>query len=238
MGSSDDRYVSVHLARMKEITTLPSCGSVPPAGEPASWLLGADEGLHGSDFSSQRSTVFVAVGTHHTEASARACASGPVAEFADASETWSAALQPTRSHGSCNWVDGGHFDAAGQGTTGPIAVMTSVGWDIGPEFRPERATSFAAGVGRVRTVMWSEPVAGMTSGQAFTFPGMLTHDGITFTTWRDEAAAGAFAYRPGAHKTERDQVRVDETADRTSFTRLRPIETHGTWSGTDPLEAD
>ncbi len=238
MGTTDDRYMSVHLAREEEIVTLTSDGSVPPAGKPASWLLGADEGLHGSESSSQRSTVFVAVGTHHTEESARACAAAPVAEFANASETWSAALRPTRSHGSCNWVDGGQFDASGERATGPIAVMTSVGWDIGPGFQPQRALDFAEGVGRVRKAMWSEPVEGMTSEQSFVFPGILTHDGLTFTTWRDEAAAVAFAYRPGAHKTEMDRFRLDETADRTSFTRLRPIETHGTWFGADPLFAD
>jgi hypothetical protein len=238
MGTSDDCYLSIHLARVEEITTLTSDASRPPAGEPSSWLLGADEGLHGSEFSSQQSTVFVAVGTHHTEKSAGVCAAGPVAEFSGASETWSAVLRPTRSHGSCNWVDGGHFDAAGDRATGPIAIMTSVGWDVGPGFQLERALDFGDATNRVRTAMWSEPVEGMTSHQAFIFPGILAHDGITLTTWRDEAAAVAFAYRPGAHKTEMDRFRLDETADRTSFTRLRPIETHGTWYGADPFAAD
>jgi hypothetical protein len=238
MGTSNDRYLSIHLARVEEMTTLTNSAAPPPAGAPSSWLLGADEGLHGSEFASQRSTVFVAVGTHHTEESARACAGVALAEFADANETWSAALRPTRSHGSCNWVDGGHFDADGERATGPIAVLTSVGWEVGPEFEAERAIDFGEAVTRVRTAMWSNPVDGMTSHQAFNFPGMLTHDGITFTTWRDEAAAVAFAYRGGAHKTEMDRFRLDETADRTSFTRLRPIETHGTWYGEDPLAVD
>jgi hypothetical protein len=238
MGTSDDRYLSIHLARVEEMTTLTSHGSRPPAGQPSSWLIGADEGLHGSEFSSQRSTVFVAVGTHHTEESACACAAAPVAEFAEATETWSATLRPTRSHGSCNWVDGGHFDADGERAAGPIAVMTSVGWDVGPDFQPERAIDFGEAVSRVRTAMWAEPVEGMTSHQSFVFPGILAHDGITFTTWRTEAAAVAFAYRTGAHKTEMDRFRLDETADRTSFTRLRPIETHGTWYGADPFAAD
>ena len=171
MGISDDRYLSIHLARVEEMTILPSDGARPPAGEPLSWLLGADEGLHESEFASQRSTVFAAVGTHHTEESARTCAAAGVAEFADASETWSAALRPTRSHGSCNWVDGGHFDTGHERTAGPIAVMTSVGWDVGPGFQLERAVDFGEAVTRVRAAMWSEPVDGMTSHQAFVFPG-------------------------------------------------------------------
>lgn len=65
MGISDDRYLSIHLARVEEMNILQSDGARPPVGDPLSWLLGADEGLHASEFASQRSTVFVAVGTHH-----------------------------------------------------------------------------------------------------------------------------------------------------------------------------
>lgn len=238
MGRSNVRYLSVHLGRFEEVRTLAGDESQPPAGEPSTWLLGADEGLHGSAFASQQSTVFVAVGTHHTEGSVRACAAAPVTEFAGAIETWSAALRSTRSHGSCNWVDGGHFDAADERAAGSVAVMTSAGWDIGPGFQIERAIDFAQATARVRAAIWSKPVDGITSHQAFVFPGLLAHDSITFTTWSEEAAAVAFAYRPGAHKTEIDRFRVDETADRTSFTRLRPIQTHGTWHGADPLTAD
>ena len=86
--------------------------------------------------------------------------------------------------------------------------------------------------------MWSEPPDGMLSHQAFIFPGLLADDGVTFTTWRDEGAMKSYAYRAGVHKTEMDAFRLDETADRTSFTRLRPIETHGTWWGTDPFGLD
>ena len=140
-----------------------------------------------------------------------------------------------RSHGTCNWVDGGHFHVDGERSDGPIAIMTSAGWDFGPEFEIERPLDFGVSVKEVRAAMWSAPLDGMTSHQAFVFPGVITHDGITFTTWRDEAAAIAFAYRPGTHKTAMDRHRALETADRLSFTRLRPIATHGTWFGVDPL---
>lgn len=113
--------------------------------------------------------------------------------------------------------------------------MTSAGWDVGPDFDAARALAFAAAVTEVRTSMWEHPPEGMTSHQTFVFPGLLDHDGITFTTWRDVDAMKAYAYQPGPHKSAMDAFRLDETADRTSFTRLLPLETHGTWWGSDPF---
>ncbi len=116
-----------------------------------------------------------------------------------------------------------------------MAVMTSAGWDVGPDFDVARALSFAASVAEVRQSMWDDPPTGMFSHQNFVFPGVLVDDGITFTMWRDIDAMKSFAYRPGPHKSAMDAFRLDETADRTSFTRLAPLATHGSWWGSDPL---
>jgi len=86
--------------------------------------------------------------------------------------------------------------------------------------------------------MHDDPIDGMHASHNFTYPGMLVHDGSTFSIWRDDSAMKEFAYRPGKHKTEMDAFRIDETADRTSWTRLRPLESHGTWFGRDPLSPD
>lgn len=243
MGSSERagdgaRYLSVHLARFDEIGRLPDHDGVAPAGSPSSWLIGADEGRHGSEFSSQLATEFIAVGVHVDEASARACAAADVPAFADATEVWSAALVPIKSHGCCNWIGtDGHFavDRDRRQDDGVVITVTTAGWDVGPDFDVERALSFAAGVERVRTWIHEEPIDGMLASHNFVYPGLLDHDGSTFSIWRDDAAMKEFAYRPGAHKTEMDAFRIDETADRTSWTRLHPLESHGTWFGADPL---
>jgi len=246
MGNSertgeDARYLSVHLARFDEVGLLPDHDDVAPAGSPSSWLIGADEGRHGSEFASQLATEFIAVGVHADEASARACAAAEVAPFAGATEVWSAALLPVKSHGCCNWIgDDGHFAVARdrQPIGDVVITLTTAGWDLGADFDVQRAMSFGAGVERVRTWIRDEPIDGMRASHNFTYPGMLVHDGSTFSIWRDDAAMKEFAYRPGAHKTEMDAFRIDETADRTSWTRLHPLESHGTWSGTDPLKPE
>jgi hypothetical protein len=232
-------YLSVHLARFDEIRHLPDHSDDPPAGSPSSWLIGADEGRHGSEFASQLASEFIAVGVHFDEASARACASADVDAFAEATEVWSVALQPTKSHGSCRWIgDSGHFavDPGARSTDGVVITLTTAGWELGPDFDVERAMSFGAAVERVRTWMQDEPIDGMLAWGIFNFPGLLVHDGPTFSIWRDDAAMKNFAYRAGVHKTAMDAFRLDETADRTSWTRLRALESHGTWWGVDPLE--
>jgi hypothetical protein len=228
-------HLSVHLARWENIRTPPDGRIGPPAGSPSTWLVGADEGRHGSEFSSQLATEFIAVGAHPDADSATACAAAAVPEFDGAAEVWSAAFEPLRSIGELNWVGGGRLEATGSRADGPLAVMTSVGWDLGPAFDAARALAFAGAVAEVRQSMWDDPPDGMSSHQNFTFPGVLIHDGITLTTWRDVDAMKAYAYQPGAHKSAMDAFRIDETADRTSFTRLRPLETHGTWWGIDPF---
>ncbi len=238
-NSSGANYLSVHLARFGEVRHLPGHSEDPPAGSPSTWLIGADEGRHDSEFASQLASEFIAVGVHAEDVSARACASADVDAFADAIEVWSVALQPTKSHGYCNWIGGGgHFavDRNVQSTDGVVITLTTAGWELGPDFDVDRALGFGAAVGRVRTWMDDEPLDGLLSSQIFNFPGLLVHDGPTFSIWRDDTAMKNFAYRPGAHKTEMDAFRLDETADRTSWTRLRVIESNGTWWGVDPLE--
>ena len=237
--STTANYLSVHLARFDEVRHLPVHGDDPPAGSPSSWLIGADEAQHGSEFASQLASEFIAIGVHGDDASARACASAKVDAFADATEVWSVALQPTKSHGCCSWIgNGSHFavDPSVEFTDGVVITLTTAGWELGPDFDVDRAVSFGAAVNRVRTWMDDEPIDGLRAWAGFNFPGLLVHDGPTFAIWRDDTAMKSFAYRPGTHKTEMDAFRLDETADRTSWTRLRATESHGTWWGVDPLE--
>ena len=63
----------------------------------------------------------------------------------------------------------------------------------------------------------------------------IAPDAMTFTLWRDESSMRTAAYRPGPHRDRIDWYRSTNSADRTSFTRLRPRTTAGTWNGVDPM---
>jgi hypothetical protein len=41
--------------------------------------------------------------------------------------------------------------------------------------------------------------------------------------------------RPGFHRTQIARYKSEKTADRTSFTRFRPLQTSGQWDGVDPI---
>ena len=78
-------------------------------------------------------------------------------------------------------------------------------------------------------------VDGLHSRQIFNVP-RFADDTVTATFWRDDAAVPAFAYRDSEHKSQMDRYRELGTADRTSFTRFRVLESQGSWNGSDPLD--
>ncbi len=72
------------------------------------------------------------------------------------------------------------------------------------------------------------------SRQIFNLP-RLTDDTVIVTIRRDDGAMRAFACRAGEHKSQIDRYRELGTADRTSYARLRVLESQGSWNGSDPL---
>ena len=232
-------HVSVHLARFDEPITLESVDAGPATGDALAWVIGADNIAAGTPLGSPTSTVWVALGLHADEHSARMvfeAGADAVPCLAEAGETWSALLKPIGHRGQMNWLDaarpGPAFPSETGRPEGPFMVITSVGWTFDERFDPAKALDFAYGVGRVRATM--DGLDGLHSQQSFSIQGSLA-DPMTVTFWRDDAAMRAFAYRPGEHKFQLDRFRQLESADRTSFTRLVALEQRGTWHGTDPL---
>jgi heme-degrading monooxygenase HmoA len=126
------------------------------------------------------------------------------------------------------------FQIAGDDPGGPLIVMTTVGFKLGPELDIQRVVDFRRNVDRVRATLAG--VQGNIANQVFT-PHTHGDDGFTMTIWRDEAAMFNFAYRPGSHRTELGRYKSDATADRTSFTRFRAVRSSGCRDGRDPIDA-
>jgi len=148
------------------------------------------------------------------------------------------ARQAFNHRGEVNWLEP---QMPGQVfSTGPapdndesFVVITSAGWRLDERFDPDRASDFGLGVLDIRNNMTA--VEGLHSQHSFNFTADLTIDAVTLTYWHDDASMRAFAYRPGRHKTQLDKYREFDTADRTSFTRLRVIESRGSVNGSDPM---
>ena len=183
-------YATLHLARFDDLKTMGNIDVKPTSGEPVAWIVGGDEIAAGTKAGSQEAFSWVALGLHSVEGSARVLVEAGVAAvpcLEDASEVWSAVLQPFSHRGDVNWLDhespGQAFSIDGQGrNSDPFVVVTSVGWTIDDRFDPSRAADFAAGSEKVRQSMSSTD--GLHSRQIFNFP-RFADDTVTVTFWRE-----------------------------------------------------
>jgi hypothetical protein len=151
-------------------------------------------------------------------------------------ESWHALLLPVRHHGEMNWFEKAETDCrieiADDDPGGPLAVITSAGFNTSPDTDVERIKDFIINVDRVKNwfgTLDANIVYATFSGHA------LDIDGITFTIWKDDRAMMESAYMPGIHRTQLDRYKSKNTADRTSFTRARILRSVGSWNDNDPV---
>ena len=234
-------HLSMFLARFDEMRN-----AAPLSPDLAPGVIfrgvGADTRAAASEPASQQAFRFLVLALHSDEASAHSFIEHRrtiVPWLAGAVEVWSAVLRPFRHMGECNYLDqavpGPIFASLDSppDPAEPIVIITTAGWEVGDKLDMARVREFSNGVLGVRASMTG--VDGLHSQQSFFFPGVLQHDPVTVTLWRDSASARAFAYGPGVHKVQMQRQREQNLADRTSFTRCRIVRGEGTWHGRDPL---
>jgi hypothetical protein len=236
-------HASIFLARFDEMRTN---GGLPPNDQDGVLCrhLGADTRAAAQEPASQQAFRFLLIALHADETSAmrfmdRGCEVVPW--FANAAETWSAVVRPFRHTGECNYLaqakPGSMFGSVetAPDPAEPIAIITTVGWMLGPTLDMNRVAEFGKGAAGVRISMTG--TRGLHSQESFFFPGAIQHDPLTLTLWQDSASARAFAYGPGVHRDQLQRLQEQKLADRTSFTRCRIVRAKGTWHGRCPLVA-
>jgi hypothetical protein len=234
------RYATAHWIRFPGIVTPDQLALTESPSECLSWKIGPD-GPVGPDGYRLPSNIWCGVGLFRDLSAAENSLQGKqrfLPCLADATESWHALLLPIAHRGECNHVQrtnaGLIFDIDSRDPGGPLFVMTTVGFNPGPGFDLARVIDFRVQVDQVHD--WLKSVAGRVASQVFT-PHTVGDDGVTMSVWRNDTAMIEAMYQHGAHRTQIDRYKSEQTADRTSFTRFRLLRTSGRWDGIDPLEA-
>jgi hypothetical protein len=237
MSSERCGWASAHWIRFGAVEapdTLDLSGR--PAGS-ASWKIGPD-GPPAPDGQRLATNIWCGLGLYPTRSAAEDAVTAPerFLPFLDrADESWHALLQPFAHRGECNHLDAANpgelFEIGPEDPGGPLMVMTSAGFDLGPGFSLERVMDFRRNVDRARDQAAASE--GNLAHRVFA-PHTQGDDGITMTLWRNEAAMMQFAYRAGLHRTLLERHKAEPMADRSSFTRFRILRTAGRWEGRDP----
>ena len=147
---------------------------------------------------------------------------------ADGRESYTVRLAPLRAHGA--W--GGTNPLAVPGTTGTVtAASRAVAILTRATIRPAKLVPFYRAIG---------PPA----RELGTAPGLLASVGAgewplarqaTFSLWRSEADARAYAYQGAEHRHVIHRTRAERWYAEELFARFRPYGSSGTWDGKDPL---
>lgn len=230
-------HVTVHMARFDDAVTLAELPAED--GESQSfWRLGSDDMGSGQRIGSRTAREWCLLGLHRTEESAREAVqpshAGP-SMLDGAAERWVALLQPYSHRGETNWSSEPLFAAGNRRShDGPFVVMTTVGFDPALDPRFERTRAFIHGTAAVRASFADTP--GLQAAHVFWF-GQTWTDPFTLTVWETDDALRPPVYEPGEHRTRMDDYHHNQTADRSSFTRLRVLESRGTWNDGRPLLA-
>lgn len=140
-----------------------------------------------------------------------------------AREVWWVALTPIQSRGS--WNGKALFKVGTTYPSGPVAVLTraTIRWSRLMNFWGE-VESVSAALGKAK---------GLISSVGFgEIPWKRQ---ATFSVWESVQAFEAFAYGDENHRRVIQRTRDEGWYEEEMFARFHPIESGGSWNGTDPL---
>ena len=206
-----------------------------PVAGPDCWLFGPHYDVGPDGMLTGVSDIWGGVGIWHNKTDAEAMLSSPGDYMPWLKETiasWHCLSIPISHRGEVNWrgyvQKGEAIRKAPADPGGPLIVLTSAGFLSRDEATLPRIKRFVAGVVEVLEDYGTQP--GNLRRAAFR-AGFQGLDGFTLSLWHSEEGMRQAAYHPGIHHTHVREDNAGLLTDRTSFTRLRVIQSRGDWDG-------
>lgn len=236
---SDHHWMTLHRVRFPEPVAALESSFARPDG-PECWRFCPGHNLGENKLPTWRSDTWCAFGIYEDRAAAQMVFDAPDNHFpalAETVESWHALAVPIQHRGDVNWRGQVQSDCAvrpaDEDFPGILAVMTSASFNdpTNPGELP-RISRFAVKVSEAIEFLGQQP--GNLRRAVFNggFDGL---EGFTLTLWESDETMLKAAYHSGHHRMLMDESRDGSTFDRSSFTRLRIVDSRGSWSG-DPLE--
>lgn len=240
MTASDDHdWITLHRMRFADPISAWERAFCPAPGA-AVWRFCPQHTVGADGLPTRVADIWGAMGIWASRAKADAALADPLTAMpwlGEALASWHCLALPVAHRGAVKWresvEDGSAIRPAAADPGGPLAIVTSAGFDPSKDdFRP-RAIRFTAGVSEV--IDWFGTLPSILRRDVFN-GGHDGREGFTLSLWRSDDAMREAAYHPGNHRNRMDESRTGALMDRSSFTRLRILSSHGDWDG-DPFDA-
>lgn len=234
MTSTHD-WITLHRVKFpKPVAALQT--KFPPVQAANCWRFCPSHVVGENKLPTWNSEIWAALGIWSDRETANAMIADPSAAMpylSDAVEAWHALALPVQHRGEVNWrgevQSNSAIKVADEDPQGPLAVVTSASFDDpqNPEELP-RISRFAVKVAEAIDFLGAQP--GNLRRDVFN-GGYDGKEGFTLSLWDSDDAMLKAAYHSGHHRNLMDESRDGSIFDRSSFTRLRIVESHGSWFG-------
>ncbi|MEM6579536.1 MAG: hypothetical protein AAF678_13690 [Pseudomonadota bacterium] len=231
-------WITLHRVRFPQPIAALERSFERPDG-PECWRFCPGHAVGADNLPTWVSDTWCGFGIHDTECAARsffAAAEQRIAACADGVEMWHALAVPVQHRGAVNWRGSvetdGAIKSADADVQGPLAIVTTAGFEDpkDPTSLP-RISRFVVKVSEAIAFRGAQP--GNLRCAVFN-GGFDGREGLTLTLWKSDDAMLRAAYHSGHHRNLMDESRDGSVFDRSSFSRLRIIDSRGSWDG-DPL---
>lgn len=207
----------------------------PVVDGPDCWIFGPHYDVGPDGMLTGVSDIWGGVGLWHSRDAAEAMVAAPGDAMPWLEETvtaWHCLSIPISHRGEVNWrghvQSGNAVRPAAVDPGGPLIVLTSAGFASRDAARLPTIKRFVAGVVEVLDAYGTHAANLRHAAFRAAFGG---RDGFTLSLWHSDEGMREAAYHPGAHRTYVDEDKAGLLSDRTSFTRLRAIDSWGDWDG-------